>query len=113
MFDFIKENPILCLILFLLVVSPSFLFGAVQVLAVIFLVVVILIIVGVLSLKWRIGKLQKQQQEQGFGQQQGQQGQQQFRDNNASSYSAPSGGREKRVADDVGDYVDFEEIKEE
>lgn len=102
MLDFIKDNPILCLVAFLLVVSPSFLFGAVQVIAVVILVILVLFIIGMIALRWKVGKLQKQsQQNQGFNPQ--------AEDPTSKIYSNPSG---KKVADDVGDYVEFEEIKD-
>ncbi|MFI3248235.1 MAG: DUF4834 family protein [Rikenellaceae bacterium] len=110
MFDFIKENPILCLIAFLLVVSPSFLFGAVQIIAVIILAIIIFAVIGLLSLKWKINKLQKTAQNNASNQSQRQQ---QFNRSNDPDVNVYSTGQEKKVADDVGDYVEFEEIKEE
>ncbi len=102
MLDFIKDNPILCLVAFLLVVSPSFLFGAVQVIAVVVLAIIIMAVVGMLSLKWKVSKMQKEaQQSQGFNSQ--------TKDQTTKIYSNQSG---KKVADDVGDYVEFEEIKD-
>lgn len=103
MFNFIKENPILCLVAFLLVVSPSFLFGAVQIIAVIVMAIIILAVVGLLSLKWRVSKLQKQArqsyEQRGYGAEE-------------QKVNMGQSSHNKKVADDVGDYVEFEEIKD-
>ncbi len=102
MLDFIKENPILSIIIFLLIVSPSFLFGAVQVIAVIVFVLILLGIIALASLRWKVRKIQKEAQ--------GAYGAEQRAE--ASDMNTHGSATKKRVADDVGDYVEFEEIKE-
>lgn len=130
MFDFIKRNPFLCLFIFLLIVSPSFLYGV----GVVALVILAIIAFAGLMLWWKIRTFQKQaraaQQQwnanaQGsYGQSQGSYGQSQGepqREPKSRTRKRHSGDvdikivdptKGKRVADDVGDYVDFEEIKE-
>ncbi len=113
MFDFIKQNPLLWLIVFLLIVSPSFLFGAFQVVAIIICIIMLLVMIGVLALRWKIYRLKKEM------------------DQNQPYNSTTNSGRfrsshraaddidikivttqtEKKVSNDVGDYVEFEEIK--
>lgn len=81
-------------------------------------------VVMILLFRWRIRKLQKQMQDQ-FGEQtghtgfygQGSRGSRSHAHNTASEgevrLHVPSETPEKRVADDVGDYVEFEETKNE
>ncbi len=107
MLNFIKENPIICIIIFLLIVSPSLLLGAIQFFAIIVLVIIVIAIIGLLTLKWRVNKIQKEANK-GF-----QKGYYQTKNEaNDVDVNMQSSSTKKRVADDVGDYVDFEEIKE-
>ncbi len=137
MFDFIKQNPLLCLMLFILVVSPSLFVGVFQVIAVVVAIILVLVIVGVLMLRWKISRLQKEAQRGGaagatggspfeafFRQQAAQQAAQQAGRSQRSQHSQRSQRGEndvevvvsqsnKKVSSDVGEYVDFEEVKDD
>ncbi len=106
MLSFIKENLFLFIIIFLLIVAPSFLLGAVQIIVYIILGLFILAIIGTLAIKWRVRKFQKEYNSQ-------------YQYNDFSEYADPTikvnvtrPAEEKKVSPEVGDYVDFEEIKE-
>ncbi len=124
MLNFIKENLFLFFIIFIIVVAPSFFVGALQVFAIIILALLLILIIGALIIRRRFKRVINSQQ-QGFnaeqgGQQRGQQGYRQYQDDKikvkifrteggtADNHSAT----DKKVSDKVGDYVDFEEIKE-
>lgn len=116
MFNFIKDNLFLCFILFLLVVlPPGFIFKSI---GFVLLGILILIVVGVLVLRWKIRQFTRQAGGQ-TSQQWGQQGAQQSRrtrrsaDDDVEIFTTSSNSAtSKRVSSDVGDYVDFEEIKD-
>ena len=117
--SFIRRNPIFCLaVLLLAVFAPSLMQGIA--------LVVLYVILGIvcfgagifLWLRWRIGQAQKRMGEEfearqrtggfrGFGSRQtpDREGEVKIR--------RTSDTPEKRVSRDVGDYVDFEETKEE
>lgn len=112
MFDFIKDNLLLWIIIFLLIVSPQFLFGVIGVFAYIILAILLLIIVGVLVLRWRIRRIIRNQ----AGTTQNSWSRESRGDNSqkasAKVFQTDSEATKKRVSPDVGDYVDFEEIKD-
>ncbi len=121
MFNWIKDNPLFFLLIFLAVAAPSFFFGAMRVIFyIIFGIVILLLILG-LIFRAKIRELQKQAEQQmgggargfysshGSGSRQGGSRQEEG-DVNIFSQGA---GSEKKVSKDVGDYVDFEEVKEE
>ncbi|MFI3288874.1 MAG: hypothetical protein SNH55_02035 [Rikenellaceae bacterium] len=105
MLNFIKDNPIICIIIFLLIVSPSLLVGAIQFFAIAILVLIVIAVIALLTLKWRVQKIQK---EANKGYQGG------YNQSNGANVDVDmqTSSTKKRVADDVGDYVDFEEIKD-
>ncbi len=119
MFDIIKSNPLLWIIIFLAVVAPSFLFGAVKVVIYIILGIILLgfILSAIFSVKIQRMRSQMEDQMRGaagggtrqnpFGQQQHTQ---QTQEGDVKIYATPE-SQEKKVNKDVGDYVDFEEIK--
>ncbi len=113
MFDFIKQNPLLWLIIFLLIVSPSFLFGAFQVVAIIVCIIMLLVIVGILMLRWKIYRIQKEMNPNQPHNSTSNNGR--FRSSRRAAddidIKIVSPQNEKKVSDDVGDYVDFEEVK--
>ncbi len=115
MFNFIKDNLFLWFILFLMIVAPSFLFGAVQFVAYIIFAIIILGVVATLILKWRVRQITKEQRANYSN----------FREQtraNTTSHAASQDddpdvriyttGTKKKVSTKVGDYVDFEEINE-
>ncbi len=123
MFDFIKDNPIMFLLIFLAIAAPSLFFGALQVIFYIIAGIVILLAILSLIFKAKIRRLQRDMEQQMGGQQQQQQrqtygdffsGRQRTsqRSEDDVKIFTQSGATEKKVAEDVGDYVDFEEVKE-
>ncbi len=106
MFSVIKENLFLWFILFLLIVSPSFLFGAV---GIILLIILALVVFGVVSLLLFRRKLRKMAQQGGAQGSYTSSGAQRSGDPEVKIFHPKS---EKRVSADVGDYVDFEEVEE-
>ncbi len=125
MFNFIKDNPILFLLIFIAIASPSLFFGALQVIFYIVAGIVILLVILSLVFKAKIRRMQRDMEEQmgrGAGESQGYRqtygsffsGQNRSRsqsDDDVKVYQQ-SGAGEKKVSEDVGDYVDFEEVKE-
>ncbi len=134
MFDFIKDNPITFLLIFLAIAAPSLFFGALQVIFYIVLGIVILLLILSLVFRARITRLQREMEEQMGGSARGAQGNRggfsgfsgfSGFNNRAQGGSSrrrsdegdvkifkQAGAQEKKVAKDVGDYVDFEEVKE-
>lgn len=110
MLNFIKENLFLFFILFLLVVAPSFLFGAAKILAYIGLALFVLAVIGSLVIKWKVRKFVR---EGGFAQQQYQQQQQRTSNSDDPKVKVYASSTEKKVAPDVGDYVEFEEVDDD
>ncbi len=126
MFDFIKDNPITFLLIFLAIVARTIFFKAIGVIFYIILGFIILLFVLGLVFRFKIRRIQKNMEDQ-----MGQNGQGSY-GNYGSFFGGQSrrarteqqdnegdvkifqqkGSSEKKVAKDVGDYVDFEEVKE-
>ena len=110
---FVRRNPIFCLVVLILALgAPSLLAGIASLILYIILGIVVAMVVVSLVLRWRIGKLtddfrQQQQQQYRNSQQYGR-----SREGDVSIRIDPE-QTEKRISDDVGDYVDFVEEKEE
>ena len=106
---FVRRNPIFCLVVLIMAIgAPSLLAGIASMILYIVLGVIVLMAVLSLVLRWRIGKLTDN-----FRQQQQQQGgpyRSQRREGDVS-IRIDSEQTEKRISDDVGDYVDFVEEK--
>ena len=110
---FMRRNPLLCLCILLLALgAPSVLRGIAAFVLYFFLGLLLVALLGGLLFRWRLMRLQRRVEES-------------FRDGagpGAGSRTASPEGEvtvyktretpEKRIADDVGDYVDFEETKE-
>ncbi len=131
MFDMIKSNPILWVIIFLAVVAPSFLLGAVTVVVYIVLGIFLLLFLLSFYFRYKVAKMRKNMEDQmngggqtnqtnqnpfGFGQNPfgsgaGANKSQKARDEGDVKVYKTSEVNEKRVSKDVGDYIDFEEIK--
>ncbi len=124
MFRIIKDNLFLWFLLFIAVVSPSLLFGAFQLVLVVVAAFAVILIVGVVWLRWKVRKLQKE----GGGAQytytnRGQGANQQSRRGQGANQQSHRGQEpdveifvqqtEKKVSEKVGDYVDFEELPDE
>lgn len=118
---FVRRNPVTCIVILLLAVAaPSLLRGVAMFILYFIMSLFILMLIAVMLFRWRIGRVRRQMEEQ-FG------GRQHFDPSDGGRRSGrPSSGEregevkiyktaetpEKRVSEDVGDYVDFEETKE-
>lgn len=120
--DFVRRNPLTCIFLVMLAVFVPSAFGALVIgVLIVGLLILALPIIGLLRLR-RISRdfeqqaRQQQQQfrgQQGFGGQGYGQDYGQDRANREGEVKVYSNGeaQTKRVSDDVGDYVEFEEVK--
>ncbi|MFR9661937.1 MAG: hypothetical protein SNF60_07760 [Rikenellaceae bacterium] len=106
MFDFIKRNMLLCIIIFLAVVSPSFLFGAMKFIVLFILGGIAIIYILSLVLGLRVQSLERDMRRGGGYRAKADD------EGKVNIFKANSAAKEKKVSKDVGDYVDFEEIKE-
>ncbi len=128
MFDFIKDNPITFFVILIAICAPSLFFGALQVFGYIILGIIILVLILGLVFRAKIRRLQRDVENQmNGGQPNGggfNGGFYNFNTRQRSSQRPTSAegdvkifttdkSTEKRVSNQVGDYVDFEEIKEE
>lgn len=121
---FVRRNPILVTVIVILAITaPTFLREVATLILYILLGFIILIVILMLMLRWRIYKVQQQVREQ-FGKQQAQGAYNPFgRQQHNNQQQKPQEGEvkvhtttatpEKKIADNVGDYVDFEETKNE
>ena len=125
---FVQRNPLTTLLIVILALGAPALLKGIALFVLYFLMgIVVLAIVLMLVFRWRIYKVRKQMEEQ-FGEGFGEQTRGGFRQRNSGSPFAErerrgregevrvhktAGTPEKRVSKDVGDYVDFEEEKEQ
>ncbi len=110
---FIRRNPLLCLlILFLALLSPQLLAGALKMVLYVVLFLVLLALAVAVTLGYRLHRLRRDVEEQ-------MRGGNPFGGNAGSTGSGPREGevsvhqtqpQEKKINSDVGDYVDFEEV---
>lgn len=110
---FIRRNPLLCLlILFLALLSPQLLAGALKMVLYVVLFFVLLALAVAAMLGYRLHRLRRDVEEQ-------MRGSNPFGGNAGSTGSGPREGevsvqqtqpQEKKINSDVGDYVDFEEV---
>lgn len=122
--EWIRRNPLTCILLVMIAVFAPSLFGAIFIgIAIVALLLLALPIFGLLKLRRMSKKMNEQTRQQGFGGQgfggqgfggQGFGGQTRTRNTNEGEVKvyATEEATEKRVSDDVGEYVDFEEVKE-
>ena len=118
--EFVRRNPVTCLIIFILALFfPATFRGLTKFVLYCVLGCVLLVAVLALVIRWRFNKLRRQVEEQ-FGR--GAPGNRLDGGFDASGRSAregevkiyrTAGTPEKRVSKDVGDYVEFEEQKDE
>ncbi len=121
--EFVRRNPIFTLIIVVLALTAPALLKGIA-LFVLYLVLGFLVLVFLVSLlfRWRIRRVQRQMEEQfgaggfggaGFGSGRGAraEGNQRQQEGEVKVYRT-SETPEKRVSEDVGDYVEFEETKE-
>ena len=125
---FVQRNPLTTLLIVILALGAPALLKGIALFILYFLMgIVVLAIVLMLVFRWRIYKVRKQMEEQ-FGEGFGEQTRGGFRQRNSGSPFAErerrgregevrvhktAGTPEKRVSKDVGDYVDFEEEREQ
>jgi len=125
---FVPRIPLPTLLIVILALGAPALLKGIALFILYFLMgIVVLAIVLMLVFRWRIYKVRKQMEEQ-FGEGFGEQTRGGFRQRNSGSPFAErerrgregevrvhktAGTPEKRVSKDVGDYVDFEEEKEQ
>ena len=125
---FVQRNPLTTLLIVILALGAPALLKGIALFILYFLMgIVVLAIVLMLVFRWRIYKVRKQMEEQ-FGEGFGEQTRGGFRQRNSGSPFAErerrgregevrvhktAGTPETRVSKDVGDYVDFEEEKEQ
>lgn len=118
---FVQRNPLTVLVLFLLALgAPALLKGIALVILYMIMGFVILILVGMLLLRWHMNKVRRQMEEQfgAGGRPQGGPWQEHRRADGRTTaregevhVHRTSEAPEKRVSKDVGDYIDFEEEK--
>ena len=109
---FVRRNPIFCLVVLILAIgAPSLLAGIASVALYIILALIIVAVIGSLLLRWRLARLSDDLRRQAGPQSQ------RYSDsrNNAREGDVHihmnNDHSEKRINDNVGDYVDFEEEK--
>lgn len=104
LFGFVRRNPVTCVILIALAVACPPLFGFV---AGAFIVLVLLGALSLLLLLWRLRKVRRSMERQ-FGENAGRGGAGEKEEGDVSVYRT-SAAPAKKINDDVGEYVDFEE----
>ena len=106
--SFVRRNPIFCLVVLILAIgAPSLLAGIASVILYIILGFIILMLIMSMVFRWRIYKL-RNDLEQAAGRPNGYRSQRREGD---VSIHINDDAAEKRIKDDVGDYVDFVEEK--
>lgn len=112
---FVQRNPLTTLIIVVLALgAPALLKGIALFILYFVLGIVVLGVVLMLSLRWRIRKMQRQMEEQmrgGFGGADPFAGRTSRRKEGEVKVRKTADTPEKRVANDVGDYVEFEETR--
>lgn len=117
--EWIKRNPLTCILLVMIAVFAPGLFGAIFIgIGIVVLLLLAIPIIGIFKLRRMSRKIEDEaRQQQGFGGQgfggQGFGGQNRTRTNNEGEVKVytTEEATEKRVNDKVGEYVDFEEVK--
>lgn len=116
--NFIKQNPLTFTILVMLAVFAPSLFGSILIGLLIFGVIIMAVPLFMFFKLWRMSrKVEKDSQSQNFGrgyysrQTYTSTNHQQRKDEGEVKVYTTRQQQEKRVSEDVGDYVDFEEVK--
>ncbi len=118
---FVQRNPLTMLVILVLALgAPALLKGIALVILYLIMGLLVLILVGMLLLRWHMNKVRRQMEEQfgadgrsqrGFWQEpRDGGGRRSDREGEVHVYRTPE-TPEKRVSKDVGDYIDFEEEK--
>lgn len=120
--DFVRRNPLVVLLLLVLALGAPALLRGIALFILYFLMgILVLILVGVLLLRWHMNRIRRQMEQQfgasenprngfGFGPDPRTSRRRNAREGDVHVYRTPD-APEKRVAENVGDYVDFEEEK--
>ena len=110
--EWIKRNPLTCILLVMIAVFAPGLFGAIFIgIGIVVLLLLAIPIIGIFKLRRMSRKIEDEaRQQQGFG---GFAGQNRTRSSNEGEVKVytTEEATEKRVNDKVGEYVDFEEVK--
>ncbi|MFR9648865.1 MAG: DUF4834 family protein [Rikenellaceae bacterium] len=120
MFDYIKRNPLIFILIFLAVVAPRLVFSAIGIIIYAILGVVILLMALGLYFKARMNRIRKEMNNQAGGDSRSYTYTWSSRGESKKSQEPKSGvkivadesSQEKKVSKNVGEYVDFEEIEE-
>ena len=112
--EWIKRNPLTCILLVMIAVFAPGLYGAIFIgIGIVVLLLLAIPIIGIFKLRRMSRKIEDEaRQQQGFGGQGfggGFSGQNRTRNSNEGEVKVYT--TEKRVNDKVGEYVDFEEVK--
>ncbi len=111
MFNFIKDNPLIFLIIFLAIVAPSLLTGMLQV---VFYIIAGILLVGLILgiiFKVKINRLRKEMEEQMGDPFRRDDNFRRRKEDDVEIYQDPT--KKKKISDEVGEYVDFEEMDEQ
>ncbi|MBQ2019058.1 MAG: DUF4834 family protein [Alistipes sp.] len=107
--EWIKRNPLTCILLVMIAVFAPGLYGAIFIgIGIVVLLLLAIPIIGIFKLRRMSRKIEDEaRQQQGFA------GQNRTRTNNEGEVKVytTEEATEKRVNDKVGEYVDFEEVK--
>ena len=110
--EWIKRNPLTCILLVMIAVFAPGLYGAIFIgIGIVVLLLLAIPIIGIFKLRRMSRKIEDEaRQQQGFG---GFAGQNRTRTSNEGEVKVytTEEATEKRVNDKVGEYVDFEEVK--
>lgn len=115
--EWIKRNPLTCILLVMIAIFAPGLYGAIFIgIGIVVLLLLAIPIFGIFKLRRMSRKLEDEaRQQQGFGRQNfgGYSNQNRTRTPNEGEVKVytTEEANEKRVNDDVGEYVDFEEVK--
>ena len=112
--DFVRRNPLTCMLLVMIAVFVPSAFGALLIgLAVAALLLLAIPVIALFRLRRISRQMEEQAREQGFkGGYSYQRRSRSRSDEGDVRVYATDEATEKRVSDDVGEYVDFEEVKE-
>lgn len=113
---FVQRNPLTVLLILILALgAPALLRGIALFILYFFMGIVLLVVAGLLFFRWRIYKVQRQMEEQfgkGMGPESPFTGRTRREKEGEVKVYKTTQAPEKRVSNNVGDYVDFEETKE-
>lgn len=116
--EWVKRNPLTCILLVMVAVFAPSLFGAIFIgIGIVALLLLAIPIFGIFKLRRMSKKMEEQgSQQQGFGgfggfSQQSRTQQRPQNEGEVKVYTTEE-PKEKRVSDKVGDYIDFEEVKD-